>query len=99
MALHGGTFVTYYNRSQVTHFICNNLPDVKLKQMQHERYKNLSTAFNKLVLTATEWMKLYALYLSFCRLFLPQITLLMMYSILYLCKYNVGTDFHSLPRV
>lgn len=37
MALHGGRFETYYHRSRVTHIICNNLPDTKLKQLAHAR--------------------------------------------------------------
>jgi hypothetical protein len=36
-ALHGGRFETYYYRSRVTHIICNNLPDTKLKQLAHAR--------------------------------------------------------------
>jgi len=37
MALHGGRFETYYHRSRVTHIICSNLPDTKLKQLAHAR--------------------------------------------------------------
>uniref|UniRef100_A0A383W0I0 DNA polymerase kappa n=1 Tax=Tetradesmus obliquus TaxID=3088 RepID=A0A383W0I0_TETOB len=37
MALHGGRFETYYYRNRVTHIICNNLPDTKLKQLAHAR--------------------------------------------------------------
>ncbi len=37
MALHGGNFENYYHRERVTHFICNNLPDTKLKQLVRER--------------------------------------------------------------
>lgn len=33
MALHGGCFETYFHRDRVTHIICSNLPDTKLKQM------------------------------------------------------------------
>lgn len=33
MALHGGTFETYFSRDRVTHVICANLPDTKLKQL------------------------------------------------------------------
>lgn len=38
MALHGGSFQMYYSRSTVTHIICNNLPDAKVKQYERERY-------------------------------------------------------------
>lgn len=37
MALHGGRFETYYHRSRVTHIVCSNLPDTKLKQLAHAR--------------------------------------------------------------
>ena len=37
MALHGGRFENYYYRDAVTHFICSNLPDTKLKQLAKER--------------------------------------------------------------
>jgi DNA repair protein REV1 len=33
MALHGGGFETYFSRDRVTHLVCANLPDTKLKQM------------------------------------------------------------------
>jgi hypothetical protein len=36
-ALHGGRFETYYYRDRVTHIICKNLPDTKLKQLAHAR--------------------------------------------------------------
>jgi len=38
MLLHGGTFENYnFSRNGITHFICDNLPDTKLKQLAHER--------------------------------------------------------------
>ncbi|EFJ42568.1 hypothetical protein VOLCADRAFT_97374 [Volvox carteri f. nagariensis] len=37
MALHGGRFENYLNRDSVTHIICSNLPDTKIKQLAHER--------------------------------------------------------------
>lgn len=37
MMLHGGRFENYLYRDHVTHIVCNNLPDTKLKQLQHER--------------------------------------------------------------
>lgn len=38
MALHGGGFENYFSRDRVTHFVCSNLPDTKLKQLaQHPR--------------------------------------------------------------
>ena len=33
MALHGGCFETYFSRDRVTHLVCSNLPDTKLKQL------------------------------------------------------------------
>lgn len=33
MALHGGGFENYYHKSKVTHVVCDNLPDTKLKQL------------------------------------------------------------------
>jgi len=38
MALHGGRFETYYHRGRVTHIVCSNLPDTKLKQLAHARW-------------------------------------------------------------
>jgi hypothetical protein len=38
MALHGGRFETYYYRDRVTHIVCSNLPDTKLKQLAHARW-------------------------------------------------------------
>jgi hypothetical protein len=38
MALHGGRFETYYHRNRVTHIVCSNLPDTKLKQLAHARW-------------------------------------------------------------
>ncbi|GIL73675.1 hypothetical protein Vretimale_5440, partial [Volvox reticuliferus] len=37
MALHGGRFENYLHRDSVTHIICSNLPDTKVKQLAHER--------------------------------------------------------------
>ena len=37
MALHGGCFVNYYSRDTVTHIICSNLTDQKLKLFAKER--------------------------------------------------------------
>ncbi|KXZ53208.1 hypothetical protein GPECTOR_7g1101 [Gonium pectorale] len=37
MALHGGRFENYLYRDSVTHIICSNLPDTKIKQLAHER--------------------------------------------------------------
>lgn len=33
MTLHGGRFENYYHKSIVTHVVCDNLPDTKLKQL------------------------------------------------------------------
>lgn len=37
MATHGGRFENYYSRSTVTHIICTNLPDAKVKHFEKER--------------------------------------------------------------
>lgn len=37
MAQYGGSFQNYYSRSTVTHIICSNLPDAKVKQFEKER--------------------------------------------------------------
>ena len=37
MALHGGRFELYYHRTAVTHIICSNLPDTKVRQYEKER--------------------------------------------------------------
>ena len=37
MALHGGRFVNYYTRDTVTHIICSNLTDAKVKIFERER--------------------------------------------------------------
>jgi DNA repair protein REV1 len=37
MVMHGGRFENYFYRPPVTHVICSNLPDTKLKQMAKER--------------------------------------------------------------
>ncbi len=38
MALHGGGFQLYPTRSNITHVICSNLPDAKVKQYERERW-------------------------------------------------------------
>ncbi|GAB4820844.1 hypothetical protein N2152v2_007890 [Parachlorella kessleri] len=37
MALHGGGFQIYPTRSNITHIICSNLPDAKVKHYERER--------------------------------------------------------------
>ena len=37
MALHGGRFENYYARDRVTHIICSNLTDAKIKAYAKER--------------------------------------------------------------
>ena len=37
MAQYGGEFHNYYSRSSVTHIVCSNLPDAKVKQFEKER--------------------------------------------------------------
>lgn len=37
MSMHGGGFKNYYSRSTVTHIICSNLPDAKVKAFEKER--------------------------------------------------------------
>lgn len=37
MALHGGRFENYYHRDRVTHIICSNLTDAKVKAFARER--------------------------------------------------------------
>ena len=37
MAQHGGNFEIYYHRGRVTHIICSNLTDAKVKHFQRER--------------------------------------------------------------
>lgn len=37
MRIYGGTFQNYYSRSSVTHIVCSNLPDAKVKQFEKER--------------------------------------------------------------
>lgn len=37
MAVHGGNFEVYYSRQQVTHIICSNLPNAKIKALQKQR--------------------------------------------------------------
>ena len=38
MAANGGTFEVYYSRQRVTHIICSNLPNAKIKALEKERY-------------------------------------------------------------
>ena len=38
MAANGGTFEVYYSRARVTHIICSNLPNAKIKALEKERY-------------------------------------------------------------
>ena len=37
MYMHGGAFKNYYSRSTVTHIICSNLPDAKVKAFEKEK--------------------------------------------------------------
>jgi hypothetical protein len=37
MALHGGVFENYYSAQRVTHIICSNLTNTKVKQFERER--------------------------------------------------------------
>jgi DNA repair protein REV1 len=37
MARHGGTFENYFYRSRVTHIICSNFSDARLKNILSER--------------------------------------------------------------
>lgn len=37
MLLHGGRFENYFYPQHVTHIVCSNLPDTKLKQLAHAR--------------------------------------------------------------
>lgn len=41
MAQHGGMFINYYSRDRVSHIICSNLPDAKVKHNERERYLRL----------------------------------------------------------
>lgn len=38
MAMHGGCFQNYYSRSSVSHIICSNLTDAKVKHFHRERH-------------------------------------------------------------
>ena len=38
MATHGGRFEVYYYKDRVTHIICSNLPNAKIKALEKERY-------------------------------------------------------------
>ena len=44
MAQHGGVFENYYHRGTVTHIICSNLTDQKVKLFLKERYEKLLAA-------------------------------------------------------
>lgn len=44
MLLHGGRFENYYSRSIVTHIICSNLTDAKVKIFQKERCSSSNVA-------------------------------------------------------
>lgn len=44
MAQHGGSFENYYYRDQVTHVICSNLTDQKIKLFHKERCASQSAA-------------------------------------------------------
>lgn len=48
MSLHGGNFQNYYSRSTVTHIICSNLPDAKIKHLEKEK--------NPLPIVKPEWI-------------------------------------------
>ena len=37
MAANGGTFEVYYFKHRVTHIICSNLPNAKIKALEKER--------------------------------------------------------------
>ena len=37
MYMHGGKFQNYYHRSAVTHIVCSNLPDAKVKAFEKEK--------------------------------------------------------------
>lgn len=37
MAANGGTFEVYYYKHRVTHIICSNLPNAKIKALEKER--------------------------------------------------------------
>lgn len=37
MAANGGIFEVYYSRQRVTHIICSNLPNAKIKALEKER--------------------------------------------------------------
>ena len=39
MAAHGGFFLNYYSGSEVTHIICANLPDTKLKHLERTKQR------------------------------------------------------------
>ena len=44
MATHGGRFEVYYYKDRVTHIICSNLPNAKIKALEKERYVATTSA-------------------------------------------------------
>lgn len=46
MALHGGRFENYYHRDRVTHIVCSNLTDAKIKSFAKERCGYRAWALN-----------------------------------------------------
>lgn len=36
MLKHGGRFENYFSRHRITHIICSNLPDCKIKNLRYE---------------------------------------------------------------
>lgn len=55
MLLHGGRFEAYLYRQHVTHIICSNLPDTKLKQMARERCVWCAAAGHRVVGVCSAW--------------------------------------------
>ena len=51
MAQHGGVFENYYHRGTVTHIICSNLTDQKVKLFLKERYRCLLAACCQVILS------------------------------------------------
>ena len=39
MASHGGFFLNYYSGSEVTHIVCANLPDTKVKHLERTKQR------------------------------------------------------------
>lgn len=44
MLNNGGRFVNYFSRHTVTHIVCSNLPDSKMKNLRYVREEGLSVA-------------------------------------------------------